>query len=81
MNEKEFNQKLADMGCIVCGAPAEIHHVTTFSGVGKRSEAAKWLKIPLCPGHHRLEKDAIHQCTKNEGLLLAEVVKKLAEWR
>ena len=45
-------QQVADKGCVVCGGPAEIHHITTGVGMGQR--ASNYQVIPLCPFHHRL---------------------------
>lgn len=44
---------LAAMGCIVCGAHPEIHHLRghPWSGAGQR--AGDEHTIPLCRGHHR----------------------------
>jgi hypothetical protein len=39
------------LGCLVCGAPAEIHHITTGVGMGQR--ASNYQTIPLCSNHHR----------------------------
>lgn len=41
---------IAEMGCRVCGRPAEIHHAT--SGLGK-SQRDHGSVFPLCPEHHR----------------------------
>lgn len=51
--EKEYYDRLARFGCILCyhigyeGTPAELHHIRRS---GKRSNAPV---IPLCPEHHR----------------------------
>ena len=47
--EKKHMARVAALGCIICGAPAEIHHLTG-AGIGLRSQDV----IPLCPAHHRL---------------------------
>jgi len=39
--------RVAQFGCLVCGAPAEVHHVPN-----PRSDMRV---IPLCPHHHRRE--------------------------
>ena len=46
---------VADLGCCICGKPAEIHHVRHFGEKRKHSKV-----IPLCPEHHRLGSGAIH---------------------
>jgi hypothetical protein len=42
---------IASMGCIVCGQPAEIHHLREHMGMGMRAPDER--AIPLCPRHHR----------------------------
>ena len=41
--------RVADLGCIICRRPAEIHHLRAGMGMGQRSADV----IPLCPEHHR----------------------------
>jgi hypothetical protein len=36
------------LGCIICSAPAILHHIHT--GIGKSRDDNK--VIPLCPNHH-----------------------------
>ena len=46
MNSKQYMQKVRELGCLICSAPASAHHI--------REERIKndWLTIPLCPEHH-----------------------------
>ncbi len=39
--------RVKTLGCLICGAPAEAHHLP-----GPRDD---WRTIPLCPFHHRTE--------------------------
>ena len=39
---------LAEMGCIICGAPANVHHCKTYMGGRKDHNKT----IPLCNMHH-----------------------------
>lgn len=59
--ESEHMARVAALGCIICGAPAEVHHLTG-AGMGLRSKDV----IPLCPAHHRLGGHgvAVHAGTK-----------------
>ena len=41
--------KIAALGCLICGRPAEIHHVRMGVGMGQRGKEV----VPLCPAHHR----------------------------
>ena len=54
--------RLAAMGCILCGGPAEIAHCHNGSirermqepkAKGKRLARYDWLVLPLCPAHGR----------------------------
>lgn len=56
-------QRVVDLGCVVCGAPAEIAHCHGGSIVermlepkakGKKLPRYDWLVLPLCPGHGRI---------------------------
>lgn len=62
--ERKHLSRVAELGCILCarqgheGTPAEVHHIRTGAGVGRRSSHMD--TIPLCPAHHRLGNDALH---------------------
>jgi hypothetical protein len=49
--EKEYLNRVAELGCIICRMPAEIHHLRTGMGLGMRNDYKN--AIPLCPTHHR----------------------------
>lgn len=82
--EKRHLDKVAGLGCIICGAQAEIHHPRFAAGMSQRSP--HFLAIPLCPMHHRLGGygEALHQ---GQGLfernhmseveMLAETIRRL----
>lgn len=44
--------------CIICGKPAERHHV--FGAANRRLSTEDGLIIPLCPEHHRTGRNAVH---------------------
>ena len=50
MNITQYKCAVADLGCIVCGAPAQLHHPRFVVGMSQR--APDWLVIPLCITHH-----------------------------
>jgi len=52
--EKAHLTRIAEMGCLVCGGPAEIHHL-----LSKRPRNHRWA-VPLCPNHHRTSRDGLH---------------------
>ena len=49
-SESEFLSMVADMGCIICHGPAEIHHLREGQGMKR---ASHFEVIPLCPMHRR----------------------------
>lgn len=58
--KKIHYRKIAELGCCICGQPAEIHHITgiVHRGLGSKSH---WTQvIPLCVNHHRAGKYAVH---------------------
>tara|TARA_R110002020_G_scaffold19996_2_gene68529 strand:- start:3126 stop:3500 length:375 start_codon:yes stop_codon:yes gene_type:complete len=67
--ETKHLQAVADLGCIACAkigiydSPAEIHHIKSRSGIGRRS--THFETIPLCPNHHRNGAFAYHNSPKN----------------
>lgn len=51
MAEAAHMGRVAALGCLLCGAPAEVHHLREGQGMSQR--ASNWLTVPLCPEHHR----------------------------
>jgi len=49
--EKQYLDKVAALGCLICKSPAEIHHLRMGMGMGQRNDYLH--AIPLCPVHHR----------------------------
>lgn len=49
--EREHMGRVAALGCLLCGQPAEVHHIREGQGMAQR--ASNWLTVPLCPEHHR----------------------------
>jgi hypothetical protein len=45
--------RVADKGCVVCGAPCEIHHVTGYADRMGRITRSDERVVGLCPKHHR----------------------------
>ena len=43
--------KICALGCIVCGRPAEVHHLLHNQGMAQRADDDD--AFPLCPEHHR----------------------------
>ena len=83
-SEKDYMSRVADLGCICCGQPAELHHPRKHTGLGLRS--SNYDVIPLCPNHHRLGKVSIHlgktqfeRTFGTEKVLLKKVKKALVE--
>lgn len=49
--EKEYLSQVAALGCLICQSPAEIHHIRSNMGLGRRN--SHFMVLPLCPTHHR----------------------------
>lgn len=49
--EKQHLAKVAELGCIICKSPAEIHHLRMGMGMGQRNDYKH--AIGLCHVHHR----------------------------
>jgi hypothetical protein len=45
--------RVAELGCIVCGAPCELHHVTAYADRMGRISRSDERVVGLCPTHHR----------------------------
>lgn len=50
MNLKDYKNLVAELGCIICGRPAQLHHPRFACGLSQR--ASDWLVVPICPDHH-----------------------------
>ena len=49
--ERKYLRAVQELGCLICGGPAEIHHIRAGQGMAQR--AGNHLVIPLCAEHHR----------------------------
>lgn len=49
--EKAYMNRVAELGCIICRMPTELHHPRFL--VGGAQKASNFDVIPLCPKHHR----------------------------
>jgi len=61
--QKRHFAKIVEHGCIICRAPAEVHHCFTGAGGRKNHD----LVIPLCFFHHRngtFDRPSIHPWRK-----------------
>ena len=47
--QRERWGRIAELGCLICNQPAEIHHAKVTLGMRKNHD----LVLPLCPTHHR----------------------------
>jgi hypothetical protein len=52
--EKAHHEAVAALGCVVCGGPAEVHHLKHDPITGQHmTRRVHRYVIPLCPMHHR----------------------------
>lgn len=49
-DEKRHMDRVAALGCLLCGQPAQLHHVREGQGMSQR--ASNFLVVPLCEAHH-----------------------------
>lgn len=52
--ERRHLDRVAAMGCLVCGMPATVHHVTASIHGGRLSRTHERV-VPLCPTHHMVQ--------------------------
>ena len=48
--ERDHLGRVAALGCLLCGQPAQVHHLRAGQGMGQR--ASHFLTVPLCSDHH-----------------------------
>lgn len=46
--------RVAGMGCLVCGSPSTVHHVTASIHGGRLTRSNQRV-VPLCPRHHQIQ--------------------------
>lgn len=50
---QRHHDRVAALGCLVCGGPATLHHVTGYADRMGRFARSDKLVAPLCPVHHQ----------------------------
>ena len=79
--EKRHMERVASLGCAICGTPAQVHHIREGQGIGQR--ASHFLTIPLCQFHHtgglgiHSDPRKFRNLYGSELYLLAQTIKKL----
>jgi hypothetical protein len=53
--EKRHMARVAGLGCLVCGSPATLHHVTGYADRMGRAARSHKRVVPLCPRHHMIQ--------------------------
>ena len=51
--QQRYHDQVRDLGCLICGQPAAIHHVREGLGMGQAVDHDRVL--PLCYSHHQGE--------------------------
>lgn len=82
--ESDYMSKVAALNCLICGRPAEVHHVKLGGGANYRNH---YLTVPLCEKCHRLGGygEAVHAGQRqfetinstSERDMLAETIKRM----
>jgi len=57
--QKRNMDRIAGMGCLVCGGPSTVHHVTASIHGGRLTRRHDRV-VPLCPMHHQKVFDPFH---------------------
>lgn len=52
---KRHHDFVASLGCLVCGGPSTVHHVTGHADRPGRFSRDDFLVVPLCPYHHQIQ--------------------------
>ena len=47
---KQHLNRVAELGCLVCKRPPQLHHIRYKTGLSRKS--SDWCVIPLCMDHH-----------------------------
>jgi hypothetical protein len=75
--DKRHFARVVALGCIVCGSPAQIHHVKAGLGMGQRDHSKV---LPLCLEHHtgnkgfHTNKKMFEEINGTENELLAKLI-------
>ena len=75
-SESAHMGRVAALGCIICGDPAQVHHM-------RGCKRNNWLTIPLCPEHHvgsfsiHMDRRAFEAVYGDETALLALTIEGL----
>lgn len=75
--EQRHIERVAGIGCLVCGRGAEVHHLMTAPGKVRRRDHR--FIAPLCPDHHRTGWGAVH-ALGSEAAFLAEHGVDIVAW-
>lgn len=53
--------RVAALGCLVCGRPAQFHHVDCCTPKGAGPKVSDYIGAPVCPDHHLVDQnDSAH---------------------
>ena len=75
--EKRYMCRVAELGCLICDMPANVHHIRT------QRIKSHWLTVPLCRDHHQGDfsihgsKEQFENIYGSELHLLAQTISKL----
>lgn len=78
--------RVAELGCLICGKPAQFHHVDILTPKGMGPKVSDYIGAPLCLEHHTGDQnDCAHvgerEFWKRHGIDIAGwVVRKLGQW-
>jgi len=50
-DERAYQARVRELGCLICERPASLHHIR--EGVGRGQKSSEYDVLPLCPDHHQ----------------------------
>lgn len=87
---RRYHDWIASLGCLVCGSPATVHHVTGYADRPGRISRSDWLVVPLAPRFHLIQfgpRESV-EALGHQGFfhvhgidLFAEAMRLADEWR
>ena len=50
--DQDHMARIAALGCLICGRPAQFHHVDVCTPKNAGPKVSDYIGAPLCPAHH-----------------------------
>lgn len=78
--ERRHMDRVAGLGCLVCGGPATLHHVTGYADrMGRFARSHRWI-VPLAPQYHLIQHGSLSvEALGHRGFFLTHGINLLKE--